>query len=78
LLSKILDEYPKHKIRAVIGFAKDKDHSGVLREVVGKVNWIHLVQAKHVRAMNISRLEKSFKEVEPNSQYQTKCRSILI
>ena len=73
-----MEEYPKHKIRAVIGFAKDKDYSGVLREVVGRVNWLHLVQAKHVRAMNINSLEKSTKEVEPNSQYQTKCSSLLM
>lgn len=63
-------------MRAIIGFAKEKDYLGVLREVVGRVNHLHLVQAKHVRAMNIGKLEKATREVEPNSQYQTKCSNL--
>jgi len=57
----------------LIGFAKDKDYIGSLKEVVGETQFLHLIQANHVRAMSLSKLNKATDEVEPISQYSTKC-----
>lgn len=73
LIKKVKSDYPNHPIKAIVGFAKEKDISGTLKEVVGEVQSIHLVEAKHFRALPISTLAHIAKESEPSSQYLKKC-----
>jgi len=65
LIQKLVDVYPDHRFRFIVGFSKDKEISSAIGQIEQIAHAVHLIKESHPRLATVEQIAKEFRTLSP-------------